>query len=513
MKLKRIIAVLLAVLMCIMALVSCSGDKDQPSDSSGDTENGGENSATGTEDDKVLTKFEIQFSKENEKLLSEILEGKIESADPEKQLPTVSKEADARVRAGDNGWTYVYEKAKKDFYDEYCDALIKTGVFAQYTETEFNGKLSKEVHNYFTTFVSSSAQIDIGLHDAASRMYVTVTHRSKSVLPQREAPEYTPAGKEYPTLWTQFGLEDIDNRESSLGYIIRLADGTFIIMDSGEPYEGVEERIYDILKVQAPDPQNIVVSAWIITHGHSDHVGGFIRFAERYGADKTINVKQMVYNFPDSSNISTVDGSVQNSVRAAIKEFHSTPEILKPHAGNVLYYADVKINILYTQEEHLAVEEYFGNYNCTSIVTQFVMADGTKLLIGADHPVDGVYEGYTWCEGALWRWYGNFIESNVVSTFHHGYGGGADSVIYSAIKPQIVLWDVDQYRVDFNKLKETSTNRYFTSASAASKGIKYYIAGDDMIILTFSDGKVNVTRYDTYADYKAGNIAVDTEAN
>jgi beta-lactamase superfamily II metal-dependent hydrolase len=291
-------------------------------------------------------------------------------------------------------------------------------------------------------------------------------------------------------------------------HLIDTGDG-LILLDSG--YLGATHLLVDSIWRAGFDPKNV---RWIIhTHGHSDHVGGFIRFAERYGADKTINVKQMVYNFPDSSNISTVDGSVQNSVRAAIKEFHSTPEILKPHAGNVLYYADVKINILYTQEEHLAVEEYFGNYNCTSIVTQFVMADGTKLLIGADHPVDGVYEGYTWCEGALWRWYGNFIESNVVSTFHHGYGGGADSVIYSAIKPQIVLWDVDQYRVDFNKLKETSTNRYFTSASAASKGIKYYIAGDDMIILTFSDGKVNVTRYDTYADYKAGNIAVDTEAN
>lgn len=514
MKLKRFLAAILAVLMCITALASCAGnDKDQPADSSGNTEDSGDKSASETEDDKVLTKFEIQFSKENEKLLSEILAAEIESSDAEKHLPNVSKEAEARVRAGDNGWTYVYEDVEKEFYDEYCDALLKTGVFAQYTETEFNGKLSKEVHNYFTTFVSRFAQIDIGLHDAFSRMYVTVTQRSKSVLPPREAPAYEAVGAEYPTIWTQFGLEDIDDRESSLGYIIRIADGSFIIMDSGEPFEGVEERIYNILKLQAPDPENIVISAWIITHAHSDHVGGFLRFAERYGSDKTINVKQMVYNFADSSNIATVDGSMQNSVRSAVKEFHSNPEILKPHAGNVLYYADVKINILYTQEEHLAVETYFGNYNATSIVTQFVMADGTKLLIGADHPVDGVYQGYTWCEGALWKWYGDFIESYVVSTFHHGYGGGADSVIYSAIKPKLVLWGVDESRVELNKLKETSTNRYFASLSAASKGIRYYIAGDDVVILTFSDGEAHATRYDNFDDYKAGKIAAEANAN
>ena len=507
MKSKKIFALMLAVTMLITALVSCADNhEEQPSDSDQSTENNeiGDTTAVETEEEKVLTKFEIQFSEENEKLLAEILAADIDYNKADDQVPVISVKETSRVSAGDGAWTYVYKAATKELYDEYCDALLKTGLYAQYTETEFNGNSGRD--NFFATFVSRRAQIDIGYHAMFARMYVTVTHRSRAVLPMREAPEYKAAGDKYPTIWTQFGLEDIDNSESSLGYIIRIADGSFIILDSGEPFEGVEERMYEILKMQAPDPDNIVISAWILTHGHNDHVGGFVRFAEQYGSDKTINVKQIVYNFPDNENVDNSIKTIHQNVKNAIMRFHSKPEILKPHTGNVLYYADVKINILYTQEDHLATEAFFGNYNTASIVTQFVMADGTKLLIGADHPVDGTLSGYTWCEGALWKWYGSFIESYVVSTFHHGYGGGADSMVYSIIKPKIVLWSVDQYRVDLNKLKDTSTNQYFTIIPTRRGVLNYYIAGDDIVILNFADGVATATEYDTFADYKAGKV-------
>ena len=528
MKAKRIFAILIAVLMCISTLMSCKDNNtDTPSDTDGNTELKTESTTTAPppstteppaedtpapnepaekpEEEKVPTKFELQFSKENEELLAKILADDIEDGAVDALSPELSAEPAAKVKAGDNAWTYVYKNATKELYDEYRDALLKSGAFAQYTETEFNGKISKEVKNYFTTLISRTAQVDIGFHAPFSRMYVTITPRAASIIPMREAPEYTPIGDEYPTIWTQFGLEDINDEESSLGYILRIADGSFIILDSGEPFEGVEKRIYEILKSQAPDPSNIVISAWILTHAHSDHVGGFIRFAEQYGSDKKITVKQMVYNFPDSSNVSSEDGSMQNDVRTAIGKFRGTPEILKPHTGNVLYYADVTINILYTQEEHLAVESYFSNYNAASIVTQFVMADGTKLLIGADHPVSG---SHTWCEAALWKWYGSFLESYVVSPFHHGYGGGADPIIYTMIKPKIVLWAVDQSCVDANDLTTTSNNVYFASSDAADRGVLgCYVAGDDIVILSFADKKATAIRYDTFEDYKAGRIA------
>jgi hypothetical protein len=171
-------------------------------------------------------------------------------------------------------------------------------------------------------------------------------------------------------------------------------------------------------------------------------------------------------------------------------------EILKPHTGNVLYYADIRFNVLYTQEEHLATGAYFENYNSSSLVLQMVTSDGVKVFIAADQPVLSP----NGCERAVYRWYGSFVESYVSTTFHHGYGGGADNRVYYTVKPKIILWCVEQYRVELNGLKNFEHNLYFTGSDAQAT---YYIAGDNVQILSFGEGKATVVEYDNFAQYWA----------
>lgn len=458
------------------------------------------------------TDFANKFSPENEELIKEILDSEIETGSIENVLPTLNTNYSKKISAGDNAVTYVYENASKALYDD-CSLKLSAQNFAQYTENEFNSTDSKR--NYFTTFISKLAQIDVGFHETAKRMYVTVTPRASSILPQREATSYKKLLGDYPTIWTQYGLEDFDNLQSSLGYIIRIADGSFIILNSGENFEGVEDRIYSILKKQAPDPDNIVISAWIFTHAANDNTGGFVRFANKYANDKSITVKQFVCNLPDDSLIvNQVDKTDQSNLRTAMAQFSNT-EILKPHTGNVLYYSDIKINVLYSQEDYLPINE-FGNYNTASLVTQFITSDGTKILVGADHPVNGTYEGYNWCEGALYNWYGDFIQSYVVSTFHHGMGGGADNIIYGVINPTVVLWCIDSYRIKYNEygaqnsspISSFSFNTFFTQTKFTSSNVSYYIAkNDSIVILRFASGKAIPTVYESIKDY----MAVTTE--
>ena len=131
-----------------------------------------------------------------------------------------------------------------------------------------------------------------------------------------------------------------------------------------------------------------------------------------------------------------------------------------------------------------------------------ITSDGTKVLIGGDHPVDGIYQGYEWCDGAIYRWYGNFIESDVCTTFHHGYGGGADEkgVVYTKIKPRIVLWTVNESRIEKDDLTARTRNKYFARPEEGVD-VKYYVAGDNVQVLSFADGKATVTEYDTFAEY------------
>ena len=495
---KKIFISVLALTMCLSMLVACKPSDNNPAETTS-TPDTTTSVVVTTEEPKEPTKFELQFSVENEKLLSEVINN-VESGSVLTDVPKFSTKETSRVKAGNAGYTYIYEKASLDLYNAYCDNLSANN-FAQYTETEFNAEKTAKYKNYFTTFISKVSQVDIEFHAAQSLMYVTHTPRTASVLPEREAPEYTEAGANYPTMVTQLGHEDIEV-ETSLGLIIRLADGSFVLYDSGHNREGIVDRIYETLVKQAPDPDNIVISAWIITHGHGDHTGAFMGFTDKYAKASNITLKQIVYNFPDSSILD--DGlAEQNTAVKKIKAWGNDVEILKPHTGNVLYYADVKFNVLYTQENYLAVSNRFGNYNTSSLVLQMVTKDGTKILLAADHPVSGVYQEVTWCEGALYNWYGDFIESYVSTTFHHGLGGGADTKIYYTIKPKIVLWCVTNDKINKNNMKQNTFNEYFAGPSAASKNkVTYYIAGDNVQVLTFANGVATVKEYDSFAAYK-----------
>ena len=453
------------------------------------------------------TNFANVFSAKNEELLQKILNSPIENADLEFLLPSMPIAYDVKEPSGNGGYTYVYYGYDKSVYDKCCERMI-TANYAQYSKNEISGKAYNDanvtVKNYFATFISAKAQVDLEYHESVKRMYIHINARSASVLRQREAQSYVRAGDKFPTIFVQYGLEDIDTGtqdEASMGYIMRLADGTFIIIDSGEYYDGVEVRIYDLLKSLAPNPNNIVISAWILTHGHYDHVGGFMKFADKYYNDATIKVKQVVSNFPDDSNcLNNPERSAHSYVRSATAQLKA--ETLKPHTGNVLYYADIKINILYTQENYLAcnADGIMKEYNAASMVMQIETAEKTKIFIAADHPVNGSYEGANWCEGALYNWYGTALQSYVTTTFHHGFGGGADNIIYTVIDARITLWDCDYSRSQ--EVTGYECNQFFLNRSATSI-YKYYGAfGSSVTILTFNNHMAFATYFPNFPTYQ-----------
>ena len=454
------------------------------------------------------TNFASVFTPENEELLAKILNTPIQTGvDLEFLLPAMPIAYDVKEPSGNGGYTYVYYNYDKSVYDKCCQTMINAN-YAQYSKNEISGKAynnaNETVKNYFATFISAKAQVDLEYHESAKRIYIHINARSASVLRQREAQSYVRAGDKFPTIFVQYGLEDIDTgtqTESSMGYIMRLDDGTFLIIDGGEYYDGVETRMYDILKSLAPDPNNIVIAAWILTHGHYDHVGGFMKFADKYATDSTIKVKQVVTNFPDDSNcLNNPERSAHSYVRSATAKLKA--ETLKPHTGNVLYYADIKINILYTQENYLAcnTDGIMKEYNASSIVMQIETAAKTKIFIAADHPVNGSYEGANWCEGALYKWYGTAIQSYVTTTFHHGFGGGADNTIYNVIDARITLWNCDYSRAQ--EVMDYECNQFFLNRLATSI-YKYYGAfGSSVTILSFNNYMAFATIFPNFPTYQ-----------
>ena len=194
----------------------------------------------------------------------------------------LGSDAELFVRNKNGSYTAVFEDVDEAFAKKYMSELPKKG-FKKYTETSFNGTGSA-TKNIFATFTSDAYAVDIGHHAQPKRMYVTYTPiEENTALPQAEKPSYTPCG--LPTIVTQLGAERFHPAAVSMCYIIRAADGSFIVYDS-DFGEGMAELIYDVLKKQAPDPDNIVIAAWVVTHPHTDHVGAFIDFADKYAGDK-----------------------------------------------------------------------------------------------------------------------------------------------------------------------------------------------------------------------------------
>lgn len=405
----------------------------------------------------------------------------------------------AVYKTASDSQTAVFCDVDVDFFKKYLTALEKDGL-TKYSEADFS---TGDKINLFATYEAESYIVDIDFHSGMQRMYATYTPKKEGwVLPCLQKPDYTPCS--LPTIVTQVGTERFHPDAVSMCYIVRAADGSFVIIDS-DFGEGMAELIYDVLKKQAPDPDNIVIAAWIFTHPHLDHVGGFMDFADKYANDKTITLKQIVYNFPNDAYVGDFVKNLINGTNEAADKFKDAT-LIKAHAGNILYYANLTFRVLYTQEQYTYITEgRIEDANATSVVTQMQTDDGVTVLFGGDHCVKGSYGGLPFCEGALYEWYGDFIKSDVVTLFHHGFGGGADLEVYNYIKPSVVLWPATMFRLYHNSDGTPYTpiithprNQYFVNPEEAEKNgvLGYYIAADCIHIVDLTNKDLKVTEYE-----------------
>ena len=463
-------------------------------------------------------------------------------AEMQSQLPVASVAPTSVYPAGNGAYLMIFEGVSETFFEKYVASLAAVG-YVRYTAVDFCGEKAENV-NRFATYITDEYSVDLGYHakgylDSVSDdptkesygnkfdggiLFVTISPREGLTLPSTEAPAYTPVDAEkYPMTLTQVGLGDYHINEASNCYLIRLADGTFIVHDIG--YGGgmmpktTADEVYDLLKSQAPDPDHIVISAWVTTHPHRDHMDGLEHFANKYATDPSITVKQFVHNFAEDSIARPFERSCQVAVREAMAKFDDV-EVVKPHAGNILYYAGVKFRILYSHENHLQLnggDLYDGN--ASSLVMQMETDDGIKVLFGADSPMrDNGYGGKPFTYGAIHKRYGSFLQSDIMTNMHHGLGGGSGWDTNSTIRPKIILWPVTWGKIAAGNLKTSSHARYFIYTNTAEKigdfaeGVLHttpndtgvygwFVADDNVHVINLKKDHLTVTVYDTLTEY------------
>lgn len=315
--------------------------------------------------------------------------------------------------AGDGAYMLAVKQSDLKSFREYRKKIVAAG-YTLYTSHSATG-------NEFYTYVNDEYTIHTyyRFYDRSVRAII----EPKGMLPLTEPEAYEIVTT--PSL-TMVGVE-IGTANNGLCLIFRLSNGHFMILDGGNNKEVYADRIYEKLVELAPDKNNIVVDAWFISHGHTDHAGGMIQVGKHYS--KEITVKQFISNIPPNEKLLEInDLTTEANARNAMKSY-SGAAFTKAHTGQVFYFADAKVEMLYTVED--IYPNKLADGNSASMVFRVTLGGQTIMCLGDEH---------TDSSSVLTSMYTNlYLKSDMVQVSHHGLIG-ATSSLYAQIQPDVALW-------------------------------------------------------------------------
>ena len=357
--------------------------------------------------------------------------------------------------AGDGAYMLAVKQSDLKSFREYRKKIVAAG-YTLYTSHSATG-------NEFYTYVNDEYTIHTyyRFYDRSVRAII----EPKGMLPLTEPEAYEIVTT--PSL-TMVGVE-ISTANNGLCLIFRLSNGHFIILDSGHDKKSCTDKIYAKLQELAPDKNNIVVDAWFISHGHVDHAGGLFQIAMHY-AD-SITVKQFICNIPPEERLLAIDDlTTENKTRNTMKTFQNAV-ITKAHTGQIYYFADAKVEILYTVEDVYPTKLADGN--SASMVFRVTLGGQTIMCLGDEH---------TDSSSILTSTYLNqYLKSDIVQMSHHGMTG-ATAELYAQINPDVALWPsgITTYRerkdTDYNKkLLSLIKDLYIAGSTGVTLQLPYTI--------------------------------------
>lgn len=306
---------------------------------------------------------------------------------------------------------------------------------------------------------------------AERQLRVIAESRSGSALPSGEEENvYT---KTVPSLAVSVSIElngvcDTKNGTGYNGmcYLYRLADGSFLVWDGGwdQPEQG--ERIYSLLRAYSPDREHITIAAWIVTHPHSDHMGGFVNFANRYAGKNGVTVERVIYSLP-SSDFQNQTKMTQNVSKLISAARVTGAKVTQAHPGQVFHFRNAKLEILWTLDLYDGVR--LDEVNTSSIVSRLELEGQTFLMLG---------DMSQSARDAILRLYDHALKSDFVQVAHHGtYGGGAVD-FYERVGAKYILWPASTML--YEEVRGAAQNRLFLNSEA---GKTLFIAGANNYVI------------------------------
>ena len=318
---------------------------------------------------------------------------------------------------------FIFEDATPETFTDYKSRMTSYTLVAE----------AEESGNYFATYTAGANLVNVSYakHDKCFRIII---NKNKKATPLFEKTEVKKAC-EPMILMHGLGWSDSQN---GLCMLIRLSDGTFIVVDGGFNRDRDASDLYNLLVKHTPEGMKPTVSAWFITHAHGDHHATFAnKFVAKYKTK--VDIKAVMFNPPSAALNKTEDneGGGAGNVIAAANSINGC-EWIRCHVGDKYYVGDAEIDMLYTVDYQYP--NSFTYYNTCSIIFSVKIA-GQRIIITGD----GANSSFEKVNGM----FGADLKADILQVAHHGYGTGVSASAstavlqaYKYISPSLVLWPI-----------------------------------------------------------------------
>lgn len=352
---------------------------------------------------------------------------------------------------GDRAMQVTVEKTTRDEYLAYRASLEAEG-FTLVQENSIG-------ENRYVTLQKGETMVTAYHMGLLDRTRLIVEGAREIVQPKTD---YTPICD--TTLW-QIGLDKNNpDLDSSMNvYAVQLADGRFILVDTGERESVKYQLAY--MRERTPGGQKPTVAAVIITHPHVDHMNGFLEMAAKHKNDLTVEAVYLNYGaFEMQSRYvrSTLDGRWNDAINAA-KAFGASLYVMR--TGQRIEIADAVIDVLWTPEDFGTT--IIEDYNNACVVTRMTVGDTTTMFMGDCRDL---------ASPIVVQMYRDALKSDIITVAHHGYGGSV-TALYEAVSAAHVLWP----NLYFD---DRAVNRKLLAMDCVEK---HYLAADGDVTLTLVD--------------------------
>ena len=226
----------------------------------------------------------------------------------------------------------------------------------------------------------------------------------------------------------------------NMSFIVVNSDGEIIVIDGG--YTEDAENIIDMLKVLQPNVEKPVVTAWLLTHGHIDHISAISEVINR----GEVEILSVYHDIPTNDKWETAavagydSGSGEADATARTNLFNALETanipVIRPVTGQSIVFGSATFDILYTPTDNGTFTKNYGNN--TSVIYKLITTEKSVLFLG-----DAGTDLGNWLVANK----AEELSADIVQMAHHGQNGVRQDC-YQLINPSVALWPTPQWLWD-----------------------------------------------------------------